>query len=149
MENFYSLIANKKEEQPQNSNLWYLIANKAQHFPGAFGTGAGFYKNFEDMNNAGKIDGKDKYFHAKANFNAGQHRDILPAIAIDLLKEVYDVPNKTWINKNGYSFKENVNDSMEDLNADLYGLYQGITHPHGNPQIYLQDIRPNELDKRY
>lgn len=138
----------KRDLLSQDSE-YYKTAEKLQNLSDGVGTTAGFYKNFVDMANAPKLDNKDKYFHAKANFNAGQHFDFAPAITLSVLKEVCDVPYKTWINPNGLGFRTNFNDSIEDLEADFYGLAQGALNPKGKPQIYLKKYRPIDLDEKY
>lgn len=135
--------------QDDIQKLVYKLADITQNMPNSIGTIAGFYKNYKDMENTPWYDDKDKYFHSKANFNAGRHYNFLPAVMFDVGKELYDIPKKIWIKPNGLGYSKNFKDSIKDLNADFYGLYQGATHPLGNPQILLDDYRPKQLDPRY
>lgn len=149
MTTLYGHIINEVEKEPIN-NLAYMLLDKMQNIPNAIGTTAGFYKNYIDMNNTPPMYNKDKYLHGKANFNAGRHYNFVPAISLDIGRELYDIPTKTWGHrKNNKGLQGNLKDSFEDMRADLYGLIQGATHPLGNPQILLDKYRPNELDLRY
>lgn len=149
MTTLYGHLVNEVEKEPIN-NLAYMLLDKMQNIPNAIGTAAGFYKNYIDMNNTPSMYNKDKYLHAKANFNAGKHYDFPTAMVLDIGREFYDIPAKTWgKKKNGRSFQDNVYDSLEDLYADFYGLGQGALHPFGNPKVLLDKYRPEELDTRY
>lgn len=129
--------------------LAYKLASVMQHVPNSIGTTSGFYKNFYDMNSLPWMDSLDKYFHSKANFNAGSHYDFPTATILDIGKEIYDIPRKTWFEPNGLGLRKNYEDSLEDLGADFYGLFQGALHPLGNPKELLKKYRPKNLDGRY
>ena len=73
---------------------------------------------------------EDTYYHARANAQAGQHFDILSAISLSIGREVWDIVRKnTWQKGIEGSFENVLDDSLRDLQADVYGLAQGLSHP--------------------
>ena len=149
MTTLYGHLIEEAEPNHQDS-FYYKLINGLQYYPGGLGTIAGFAKNYIDMQNTPQMYNKDKYLHAKANFNTGRHYDFPTAMMLDIGRELYDIPAKTWgKKKNGRTLQDNVYDSLEDLYADFYGLGKGALHPFGNPQVLLDKYRPLELDQRY
>lgn len=108
-----------------------------------------FVKNYNDMNNAGKYEGKDKYFHAKANCQAGHLYDLPTALALDYGKEAFDIAKKNGFAPNGLPLSDNLLDSVQDLGADGYGFLQGVLHPFTDCKILLKDLRPSGLNPKY
>lgn len=106
-----------------------------------------FQKNKKDMENT-NIKYSDKYFHAKANCQSIQNNfnPTFPFL-LDIGKEIVDVPNKTFKKKVG-TLESNLTDSLEDLNADFYGMQQGYLHPFSDCRYILKN-RPAGLDEKY
>lgn len=80
--------------------------------------------------------GYDKYYHAKANCEAvkrGLSGELVAYIA-SIGKEIIDIIQKTA--KKKLTFIEAVKDSLEDINADFYGIEQG--HLEGSCTINVE-----------
>lgn len=101
----------------------------------------------QNMRNA-NTKGADKYFHALANCQAGQHYGIPEAIKVSLGRELLDSTVKNPLIKH-LKLKDNIEDCTEDLKADLFGLLKGVTNPQGNCKLMVEKYRPVGLDKRY
>ena len=106
-----------------------------------------FYKNYNDMKEA-NTKKADKYFHAKANCEAGQRNALGTALSISIGREIVDgIYNNPYVKK--LPLKTNLLDCKDDLYVDLYGLYQGYTHPYDNCTDLVKKYRPNGLNERY
>lgn len=131
----------------KKSKIYYYLTGKQE--PNPLNTMYGFLKNYNIMNRLPNIDGKDKYFHADANANAGQNFDINTALGLSVGKEIFDMLKKNIFHKNGLSFMDNLKDSYRDIKADMYGLEQGIAYPDANRKTLIQKYRPKGLDEKY
>lgn len=82
--------------------------------------------------------GYDKYYHAKANCEAVKRGLSGEAVAYfaSIGKEIVDIIKKTY-NKQ-LTFINAVKDSLEDLDADFYGIKNG--HLEGSCTINVEDI---------
>ena len=118
----------EKEAQQENQ------ADKTR--TGLFAPLKDFIRNFNDMNKTNFIGG-DKYFHCKANYEAGSRGVYgnLVGLLLSLLKESKDV------------FKYGPNESLSDMKANISGLRGankgktlsescGIFRPSGLPLKY-------------
>ena len=96
-----------------------------------------FLKNKDELEQ--KHDGtQDKYHHAKANAQAGQIYDVPTALVISYGRELWDILRKnTWDKAKGVTFKDVWNDSKKDIEADNYGLMQGMFHPFSDSNEIL------------
>lgn len=128
-----------------NRKLYELITNKAS---APYLTPKVFYDNYKDMQQ-NPYDGADKYFHAKANCQAGQYGDILNALGLSTLKEFKDIAEKNGYNPNGKPLKYNLQDSWKDLQADCYGLFKGATNPLKDCRTLLNKYRLPQIDEQY
>jgi len=108
-----------------------------------------FAQNKIDMENA-NIKNSDKYFHAKANFQAAQSGLIVDALILDIGKELFDLIQKNHLKKNGKSYNTNLEDSLSDLKADFYGLIQGFKNQKNeNYKDALKKYRVDGIDEKY
>lgn len=81
---------------------------------------------------------QDKRFHARANAQAGQIFDIPTALGLSLGREAWDILRKnTWNKQENLTPRDILNDSKRDIQADLYGLKQGLRHPFSNVDSIL------------
>lgn len=96
-----------------------------------------YRRNKQNLKNSGNsID--DKFYHARANFQAGQMYDISTALFLNYGREIWDLLRKnTWDKVQGRTFKDTLKDSKRDIEADNYGLMQGILHPFSNANDIL------------
>ena len=81
---------------------------------------------------------QDKFYHARANAQAGQIYDIPTALAISYGREIWDLIRKNTTSKpRGAIFKSIWEDSKKDIEADNYGLMQGLLHPFSDVDSIL------------
>ena len=123
-----------------------MANNLYNYIVGAPKTRAIFLKNYNDMKEANTI-GADKYFHALANCQAAQQGDPREAVRLSLGREVIDSLVKNPLK--GIPLKENIADSLEDWNVDMYGLQQGLKYPNLDCRILVNKYRPNGLNAKY
>lgn len=109
-------------------------------------TGRIFLKNFKDMEDANTYYA-DKYFHALANCQAAQNASTTGAKAISAGRELADMLIKNPLK--GISVKDNVEDSLDDWNVDVYGLNQGLLYPNADCRGLVNKYRPRGLNPRY
>lgn len=106
-----------------------------------------FLNNYNDMK-ADNTKEADKYFHAKANCEAGQIKDFAKALLLDSAREGSD-----FLFNNPYrkrlEAKENIQDCYEDFKANLYGLYQGAKNPDANCKDLIKKYRVNGINEKY
>lgn len=106
-----------------------------------------FLNNYNDMK-ADNTKEADKYFHAKANCEAGQIKDFANALFLNSVREGSD-----FLFNNPYrkrlEAKENINDCYEDYKANLYGLYQGAKNPDANCKDLIKKYRVNGINEKY
>lgn len=133
------------KQSNNGNNLYDLIVGKATS---PYSTINNFYSNYQDMKK-NPFDGADKYFHAKANCLSGQYGDITNALNLSVSKEIKDIAEKNGYNPNGKPLKYNLKDSWQDLQADCYGLIQGVLHPFKDCKTLLDKYRLPQIDKQY
>lgn len=107
-----------------------------------------FIKNFQDLKET-KNGNNDKYFHAKANCESVQRNNFVSPIIFSIGKELYDNANKNITKPNELTLKENLNDSIKDLEADFYGYQQGLKYPNLKCKYILDEVRLPYLDEKY
>ena len=104
-----------------------------------------FWKNYNNMKEA-NTRGADKYFHSLANCQAAQKGQVVPALKISVAREILDTP-KNLIK--GLSFKESINDSRDDMDANLFGLKSGLKNFNTECRYLVEKYRPDSLDEKY
>lgn len=102
-----------------------------------------FMRAYREMRQANWV-GSDKYFHAKANFNASRRGPGGSRAATHLsnLREILDQRIKG----------DSRQDSREDQEANLYGRNMGWQHRYNSnadPRTILRRYRPHNLPNRY
>ncbi len=107
-----------------------------------------FLTNYFELKDANTI-GADKYFHARANYEAAQHGTVGELIAkiISDLRELTDGYRN--INEKGYSKSESEKDIEEDQNANYTGRILGRNHPLRPAYELLKKYMPNGFPERY
>ena len=106
-----------------------------------------FNRNYKDMKSA-NTKKADKYFHAKANCEAGQNGGWRGATIMSLGRELVDgAITNPFVKK--LTPKQNAKDVMEDLYVDFYGLGKGMVNPDGNCRELINKFRPNGLNENY
>lgn len=113
-------------------NLGYSIVSEIDIAMNAYHD---FQKNKAEMI---AYKGYDKYHHAKANCEATKRGLTGEAMAYTLSygKEVYDIIKKVIVD--GMKFEKAWNDSMEDLQADMYGINAG--HQDGACSVNVENV---------
>lgn len=141
---FGELLLTKKRE----SGNVIIIENVRDALDQLFGTVEDFIRNYNAMKQA-KIEGADKYFHAKANCEGTQRGEFgeLVAKAIGDLRELTDLFRN--IVEKGYSAKIILEDKDADLEANQYGREQGKKYPYENSSILVDKYRPANLPEIY
>ena len=149
-----SKIDQKPDGQKNNNKLEYLQGmfndyksledpvNTALYSLGAFLTN---YSNMKDANTIGA----DKYFHAKANYEAAQQGIVGSTVAkiISDLRELTDSYRN--IHEKGYTPEFSKKDSDEDQKANDEGRNLGRQHPTESAENMLKHLMPKGLPKRY
>lgn len=92
-----------------------------------------FQANKTEMENT--ANSYDKYYHAKANCESAELGAIeaLWAVVWSIGKEIIDIFRKAHAGK--MKFKDIIKDSMEDLQADLYGLQKAKEHGYCSDKV--------------
>jgi serum amyloid A protein len=128
-------------EMDANNELWKNILDNTIKIPIDFVKGANdFQKNYSDMRRA-NWKNSDKYFHAKANFQAAHHGPggILFAIFFSNIREMWDQ------NVKGYpSF-----DSELDQSANQFGREKAKQYESNDFRKALWIYRPSGLPSKY
>ena len=106
-----------------------------------------FIKNYNDMKNDSTIGG-DKYFHSKANCQAGQLYQPLQALLIDTMREGSDFLFNNPIRKK-LPLDINLQDCIDDYKANLYGLGKGLRHPLMDCRDLVNKYRVNGINEKY
>lgn len=106
-----------------------------------------FYTNYKNMQNDKSHINSDKFYHAKANCEAGQFYDPINALILDFAKELNDLIQKNIFKRNGLTFEQNMQDSANDIQADYYGLTRGLLNPFLNCEKELDRGFLNGLNK--
>lgn len=126
-------------EQNSGRNLFNLIVGKeVDNMATPLNTAYNFYTNFKELEKNGDWR-QDKRYHARANCQSAKYDDAKTVLFLDYGKEVADLLKKNVFNKNGLSFKENLKDSIKDLEADSYGYSQGFINPNYDCDTLLQN----------
>lgn len=106
-----------------------------------YDTTMSFFRNYARL--LGEYDGTmDKFYHSKANCEAGQ-RGILGSLTADALsnlKEMYD--SFTYIHTHKVSVEEAMADSARDQVANHEGRRRGREYPICDCAILMWDLRP-------
>ena len=125
----------------QISDLYHLIMGKVQeNLSEPYATLTNFHKNYNNLKQAkGKI--SDKEAHALANCQSAQCQGFPTVFALDYGREFWDVLRKNTWDKGNMSFRDTIKDSKRDLEANNYGLLQGLLHPFADCN--------NILDRNY
>jgi hypothetical protein len=91
----------------------------------------------------------DKYFHAKANYEAAQQCIVGSTVAkiISDLREWNDGYRN--IHEKGYTREFSEKDILEDQKANNEGRELGRKYPTKPPYEVLEHLKPNGLPKRY
>ena len=107
-----------------------------------------FLTNFNNMKDA-DTKKADKYFHAKANYEAAQQGIVGSAVAkiISDLREWNDAYRN--IHEKGYTKEYSEKDIAEDQKANNEGRELGRKYPIKPPYEALDYLKPNGLPKRY
>ena len=107
-----------------------------------------FLTNYIEMKNA-NTHGADKYFHARANYNAAQQGIVGTVIAkmISDLREWTD--NYRNIKENGYNPIFSLQDINEDQQANEEGRELGRRFPTAPAFEKLEHRMPNGFPERY
>ena len=119
------MVSNKNKV----NNLFDKIMGKVQeNLSEPYNTLFNFYNNY---NNLKQSEGKnfDKKAHALANCQSAQCLGVPTTFAIDYGRELWDILRKNTWDKSNMSFKDTIEDSKRDLEADNYGFMQGLLHP--------------------
>ncbi len=106
-----------------------------------FNTTMSFVRNYARL--LGEYDGTmDKFYHSKANCEAGQ-RGVLGSLTADALsnmKELYD--SFTYIHTHKVSVEEAMADSARDQVANHEGRRRGREYPTCDCAVLMWDLRP-------
>lgn len=107
-----------------------------------------FISNYKNMKDANTI-GADKYFHAKANYEAAQQGIVGSTVAkiISDLRELTDSYRN--IHEKGYTPEFSKQDSKEDQNANIEGRNLGFKYSTKPASLMLKHLIPKGLPKRY
>ena len=107
-----------------------------------------FISNYKNMKDANTI-GADKYFHAKANYEAAQQGIAGSTVAkiISDLRELTDSYRN--IHEKGYTPEFSKQDSEEDQNANIEGRNLGFKYSTKPASLMLKHLIPKGLPKRY
>lgn len=118
----------KKQQQAKQPSIDQIV--------GAMGD---FKRNYEDMKEANHI-GADKYFHAKANYEASKRGPAGKATAkvLSSIREDTDILRSAFDSRKP-PIAETIKDSREDQKANRHG------QNGGDPN----DFRPKKLPKKY
>lgn len=106
-----------------------------------FDTTMSFIRNYARL--LGEYDGTmDKFYHSKANCEAGQKGVLgsLTADALSNLKELYD--SFTYIHTHKVSTEEAMADSARDQTANHEGRNRGRNYPICDCAVLMWDLRP-------
>ena len=106
-----------------------------------------FLKNYNDMRKD-NTKFSDKYFHSKANCEAGQIRDFTNALGIDVGRELYDFSFNNPFRKK-LPLKTSIKDCIEDFDADMYGLGQGLLYPDADCRDLVKKYRVKGINEKY
>lgn len=131
----------------QTSNLYNIIAERIlAHEAAPLSTMYVFLNNKNESAKTGGHD--DKFYHARANAQAGQYFDPYTAIMLSNAREFWDILRKnTWDKARDTTFKNVWDDSKRDMEADNYGLMQGMFHPFSNVDEILDREWLDNLNK--
>ena len=123
----------KSLEDPINT-AWYVLGE--------------FLNNFNNMKDA-DTKKADKYFHAKANYEAAQQGIVGSTVSkmISDLREWSDAYRN--IHEKGYTKEYSEKDIAEDQKANNEGRELGRKYPTKPPYEVLEHLKPNGLPKRY
>jgi len=117
---------------------WDKTKNGAEFGKDFLGGASDFWRNYSDMREANTI-GADKYFHAKANYEAASRGP-----GGEYFAEHFSNAREVWDrNVKGYPRS----DSLADQAANAYGRSQAGVAPNG--QTAAGPYRPNGLDPKY
>lgn len=107
-----------------------------------------FFTNYENMKDA-NTHGADKYFHAKANYEASQQGIVGDTVAklISDIREFTDSYRN--IHEKGYTPEFSKKDSEEDQKANQEGRRLGRKYPIQPPYKVLEHFKPKGLPERY
>ena len=107
-----------------------------------------FITNYFELKDANTI-GADKYFHARANYEASQQGIVGELIAkvISDLRELTDEYRNVY--EKGYSKVESEKDVKEDQKANSYGRILGRNHPLRPAYDILKHLMPKGFPERY
>ena len=123
----------KSLEDPANT-IWYVLGE--------------FLTNYNNMKDA-DTHGADKYFHAKANYEAAQ-QGILGSAVAKLISDIREWSDSYRnINEKKYTLEESNKDINEDQAANDEGRRLGRENPTAPPYEILKHLMPNGFPKRY
>lgn len=107
-----------------------------------------FLTNYKEMKDANTL-GADKYFHARANYNAAQQGIVGSVVAkmISDLREWSD--NYRNVNKKGYDPAFSLKDINEDQQANEEGRELGRRYPTSPAYEKLKHLMPKGFPEKY
>lgn len=157
-----TVVSAHYRSKPDNANISNKVITGNDYLQGAINDTIGlnnpkdifyqtlgiFLTNYNNMKKANTI-GADKYFHAKANFEAAQQGLVGSMFAkiISDLRELSD--NYRNINEKGYTLEESLKDINEDLKANQVGRDLGRLYPNDNSYQILEQMMLKGLPDRY
>lgn len=99
-----------------------------------------FWKNFNDMNET-RLDGGDKYFHCKANYEATD-RGWFGELSANALSDVKELKDQRYS-------KHSQSDVDADQNANKHGRNAAKSGKYNSAQEACAIFRPQGLDEKY
>lgn len=132
--------SNKKESKLFDILMDRVLSNMSEPYNSIYV----FKKNSDKLNSKNnKL--SDKEAHALANCQVGQYYGVPMALGLSFGKEGYDILRKNTWQKSELTPKQILDDSNKDIQADYYGLMQGMLNPFGNceeilDRKYLRDL---------
>lgn len=107
-----------------------------------------FLTNYNEMKDA-DTHGADKYFHARANYNAAQ-QGIVGSVVAKMISDLREwTDNYRNINEKGYDPTFSIQDIKEDQRANEEGRELGRRYPTAPAYEKLKHLMPNGFPERY
>ena len=133
-DNFLTIFNDYKGlEDPQTTALYVL---------------GDFLSNYLALRDANTI-GADKYFHAKANFEAAQ-QGVVGSLVAKVLSDLREASDSFRnVKEKGLTSDESKKDVLDDQNANEIGRKLGRENPRANAYEILKFLMPNGLPDRY
>ncbi len=107
-----------------------------------------FLTNYNNMKDA-DTKKADKYFHAKANYEAAQ-QGIVGSVVAKLISDIRELTDSYRnVHEKGYTPEFSKKDSEEDQKANSEGRRLGRKYPTKPPYEALEHLKPKGLPERY